>query len=173
MSLQEVQTDSWGGGGGGWMRTPNNIWACTHFWSPLTLVGLALSSLPLSSCFDISSCSTLETREEMLQRIRLSVHADRRESRRAQRDVPTQTNKSAVYFWTTLQPVWERMNDLWFKVAPVGELERRRLDYFISSTVLLLYELLSVLTFMTRCHVDGKMRHVSGSCRLRRDSDNK
>lgn len=114
------------------------------FFPSLTLVGLVLSSLPLSSCFDISSCGTLETCEEMLQRIKLSANVDKRESGRTQHGVQKQTNKSIVYFWTFLnkEKGWntevnlEIMNYFWVKVATVSYLEWQTLDYFINFNVL-------------------------------------
>lgn len=117
--------------------------AQTFFFS-LTLVGLVLSSLLLSSCFDISSCGTLETCEEMLQRIKLSANVDKRESGRTQHGVQKQTNKSIVYFWTFLnnKKGWdaevnlEIMNYFWVKIATVSYLGRQTLDSFVKFNVL-------------------------------------
>lgn len=67
---------------GGELKAQNNIREAVgtlqNFSLWLTLVWLALSSLPLSSCFDISSCGTLEKGEDTIQRIKLSANTDGR-----------------------------------------------------------------------------------------------
>lgn len=67
---------------GGELKTQNNIREAVgtlqNFYLWLTLVWLALSSLPLSSCFDISSCGTLEKGEDTIQGTKLSANTDGR-----------------------------------------------------------------------------------------------
>lgn len=75
-----VEEDKWCGVGSWRCKIiSGKQWARSQNFSRwLTLVWLALSSLPLSSCFDISSCGRWEKGEDMIQRIKLSTNTNGR-----------------------------------------------------------------------------------------------
>lgn len=101
--------------GGGGLKTQNNIreavgtLKCPPPW--LTLVWLALSSLPLSSCFTISSCNTTENGEE--------------ESKAEPTQAERQTHQAKGAGSEEASPSSPRGNHQWFSV--VVKLPRGRL----------------------------------------------